>query len=302
MTLQVKRSCIDFVAEDYRSTHPNVCIVAQAGGPSTGKVRKDPAKWVKDKTFTLRCYFSLQGEDSPIVSSMLQTSAETVSPGAGQNIYRYDWAFGITLIEDFYWDWRKELPDDGALAIHLVLKHEPFEDGPEAIPIAATLSTLHPSKNTKSIWEQALPMLPKTAAEMAKVGTSALPAMNYLSNALMLGSNVLASYTDNRKNWFLYQFFDEKLKCPVVEWQITKKVLIEYGPLIRGTLFLAFQNPAKSKDHMVRIQLRPQIRYCKTDDICYIIPTNTAGLDKQIFIDVHPTLVGEGLDHKKSDR
>ena len=288
MAIQVKRMYLDFVARNYTTNYPEFEVISGSHKSSTGQTPAGCASWDKERAFTLRCYLSLQGEDGPVASSKGPSSSEIPETGTERAAYRYDWAFGITLIEGFYWDWRKELPDDGALAIHIFLKPEPFEGGPEAIPVAAILSTLHPSKNTKSLWEQTLPMVPKTAAEIAKTGAPALPLLNYLSSGLMFGSNLLASHTDNRKNWFLYQFLDEKLQCPVVEWRIAKKVLIEYGPLIRGTLFLAFQNPAKSKDSAVRILLRPQIRYCKTDDICYIIPTQKLSAEDQVFIDVCP--------------
>ncbi len=285
MAVQSKRACLDLIARDYTGNHPKWEVISGSHTSSAGTV---PVAWREEEEFTLRCYFSLQGEDSPVLSSMKPTS-ETPATGTGQTIYRYDWSFGITLIEGFYWNWMKELPDDGALAIHLVLKPVPFDGGPEAIPVAAILSTLHPSRNTKSTWEQMLPLLPKTASEIAKLGAPALPLLNYLSSGLMLGSDVLASYTDKEKNWFLYQFLDEKLKCPVVEWRISKKVLIEYGPLIRGTLFLAFQGAIKSESSAVRVLLRPQIRFSKVDDLAYIIPAKELGDDKQVFIDVRPT-------------
>ena len=284
MAVQSKQVCLDLVARNYTSNHAKFKVIS---GSHMSSAETAPVAWRAEKKFTLRCYFSLQGEDRPVLSSM-RLSSEAPATGTGQMIYRYDWSFGITLIEGFYWDWMKELPDDGALAIHLVLKPLPFGNGPEAIPIAAILSTMHPSKNTKSIWEQMLPMLPETASGMAKIGASALPILNYVSSGLMLGSNVLASRADNKQNWFLYQFLDEKLKCPVVEWRISRKVLIEYGPLIRGTLFLAFQGPVNSESGAVQILLRPQIRYCKKDELAYIIPTKEMGDDKQVLIDVRP--------------
>jgi hypothetical protein len=292
MGVQAKRNFFDFVARKYTTNEPEFDIVAgslksaAAGNPATCTEHK------QDEVFTLRCYLSLQGEDEPLTEAKTASLPQALETALEPSTYRYDWAFGITLVEGFYWDWRKELPEDGALAIHLVLKPEPFEDGPEAIPVAATLSTLHPSRNTKSVWEQALPMIPKAAAEMAQTGASALPMLNYLSRGLMLGSNVLASYTDNKRNWFLYQFFDEKMQCPVVEWRISKKVLIEYGPLIRGTLFLAFRNPSRSKGSALHMLLRPQIRYCKADDICYIIPTQKLAPNDQVFIDIRPSARG----------
>jgi hypothetical protein len=294
MPVQVKRMYLDFVATDYTTASRDLRIIS--GRPKSSVEQSDTGyeRWVKKKVFTLRCYLSLQGEDSPTAPPDRPPSPETPEIGAGLTTYRYDWAFGITLLDGFYWNWMKELPDVGALAIHLALMPEPFEDGPEAIPIAAILSTLHPSKNTKSVWEQALPMVPKTAAEMAKIGASALPLLSYVSSGLMLGSNVLASYTGNEKNWFLYQFVDEQQKCPVVEWRINRKVLSEYGPMIRGTLFLAFQNSAKCQSGTVRILFRPQIRYHPTDELCYIVPTNKLKADAQVYIDVCPATAKAG--------
>jgi len=286
MSVQIKRMYLDFVARGYTTATDNIAIVSGSCELPVGSPPVTYALWEKRKAFTLRCYLSLQGEDNPAVSS--QCSPDAAPTGTEQTTYRYEWAFGITLIEGFYWNWMKELPDEGAWAIHLVLEPEPFADGPEAVPIAAILSTLHPSRNTKSIGEQALPVVLKTTADAAKSGASVFPLLNYLSSGLTLGSNVLASYTDKQKNWFLYQFLDEKLKCPVVEWRINKRVLIEYGPLIRGTLFLAFHNAAKSKPGKVRLTLRPQIRYMHKDEISYIVPTHKIDPDEQVFIDVHP--------------
>ncbi|HLJ88538.1 MAG TPA: hypothetical protein VKZ53_17085 [Candidatus Angelobacter sp.] len=288
MTVQIKRACIDFVAENYATTFPIVRIVPSSVESAIGQSQDAYALWEREKAFTLRCYLSLQGEDNPAPSSRTP-SAHAPATGTEQIAHRYEWAFGITLIKGFYWDWIKELPDESALAIQVVLKSEPLEGGPEAVPIAGILGTLHPSRNTKSLWEQALPLVPKTAAEMAKIGASVLPLLNYVSSGLTLGSNVLASYTDNQKNWFLYQFLDEDQKCPVVEWRINKKVLVEYGPLIRGTLFLAFHNSVKSNPGTLRILLRPQIRYCQEDEICYIVPTKDLSPDNQIAIDISPT-------------
>jgi hypothetical protein len=123
---------------------------------------------------------------------------------------------------------------------------------------------------------------------MAKIGATALPILNYASSGLMLASNVLESHTENQKNWFLYQFLDERRRCPTVEWRITKKVLREYGPLLRGTLFLAFYGSAKFSPGRVRTLLRPQIRYSPKDDITFIIPTDAMAEDQQVSIEVKP--------------
>jgi hypothetical protein len=146
---------------------------------------------------------------------------------------------------------------------------------------------LHPSRNTKSLWEIAVSKIPSAAADVSDVVSEGLPLMKFASSALTLGSNLLESYTDNRKNWFLYQFVDERLKCPVVEWRINKPVLQEYGPLLRGTLFLVFYG-GSAPNAGVRLSLRPQIRYCPDSDIDFITPTDKLPEDKQVFLDLKP--------------
>ncbi len=275
MTTRIKRTVFDFLAKDYTTTTPDVCILPDDFDHTAIKAQPQH----KD-SFIQRWYLSLQGEDSPLYSRTTLTKKNSTN----QRIYRYDWAFGITVIEPFWWDWIGELGNEGALAVHIVL--EPLEHSPEAIPIAATLSALHPSRNTKSRWD--LSKISKVAAEATRIGATAFPLMDYISSGLTLTSNVLESETEGQKNWFLYQFFDEKLKCPAVEWRINKEVLREYGTLLRGSLFLAFQGSTESSPDHVRITLRPQIRYCQEGDIDFVVPTNKITREKQLYIEVTP--------------
>ncbi len=123
---------------------------------------------------------------------------------------------------------------------------------------------------------------------MAKTDAPAFPFLNYVSSGLTLASNVLESATENQKNWFLYQFLDERLKSPTVEWRINRKVLREYGPLLRGALFLSFYGSTQTTPGAVRLLLRPQVRYCPKDDITFVIPTNALGKDQQVCFEVKP--------------
>jgi hypothetical protein len=288
MPVQMKRMYLDFVARDYKSNNPQFEIVSGSSGAASQQADANYEPYKKDDAFTLRCFLSLRGEANPAVHSGTRPPTKASSTATEATIYQYDWAFGITLVDGFHWDWMNELPEEGALAIHLVLKPDPFANGPEAIPVAAVLSTLHPSRDTKGFVEQYLPTIMKGASGMAKIGAKAFAPLNYLSSGLALGSNLLASSTGDKQNWFLYQFFDEKQQCPVVEWRINKTVLREFGPLIRGTLLLAFQTPAESNHGSVQVLLRPQIRYYPYDAICYIIPTNGLKPEDQVFIEVHP--------------
>jgi len=275
MSTRVKRMRFDFLAKDYTTTAPEVYILTEGFDPATVKAQPE-----YEDSFVQRWHLSLQGEDNPLCSGMMLTQKNTKE----QNIYRYDWAFGISLIEPFWWDWMEELTNEGALAIQILL--ESVENAPEAIPVTATLSALSPSRNTKSKWD--LSKITKIAAETAKIGSNAMPIMEYVSGALSLTSNLLESDTDGQKNWFLYQFFDEKLKCPAVEWRINKEVLREYGTLLRGSLFLTFQGSAESNPGRVRLLLRPQIRYCQEGDTNFVVPTEKIDDKKQVYIEITP--------------
>ena len=275
MGTQVKRMCFDFLAKDYTNTAPDVLILTEGFDPAAVKAQPE-----YEGSFVQRWYLSLQGEVSPQFTRTT-TSQKNVSD---QHIYRYDWAFGISLIEPFWWNWMEELANEDALAIQILLK--PAENAPEAIPVAATLSALAPSRNTQSKWD--LSKITRLAAEAAKIGATAMPLMESISGGLTLTSNLLESETNGQKNWFLYQFFDEKLKCPAVEWRINKEVLREYGTLLRGSLFLAFQGSAELTPGNVCMLLRPQIRYCQEGDINFVVPTAKFDQKEQVYIEITP--------------
>lgn len=195
----------------------------------------------------------------------------------------------MTVIKDFWWNWRDELCQDGALAVHLLL--QPKGNPPEALPISATLSALRPSRNTKGFWEIAGPVLPRVAAEAAKIGSQVIQPLQYVSAGLSGASNILDSYNENQKtkNWFLYQFFDEETKSPTVEWRINRQVVLEYGPLLRGTLYVAFHGSTELHPGSIRLLLRPQVRYYEKNHLLFIAPTKKFEKeDDQIFLDIRP--------------
>ncbi len=275
MPVRVRRETLDFIARDYLSKAPRVELCSEASLASY-------TPEALEKACVQRWYISLQGEDRPRLSQLaLGEDGKT-----GQHLYRYDWSFGVALVEPFYWDWQRELRKEGALAIHLVL--QPVGDAPEAAPVSATVSALSPSRNSKGFWELAWPKVPAAAAELAKASEIAVPALKYVQSPLALTSNVLASQVAQEKNWFLYQFLDEKRKAPTVEWRINRVVLKEYGPLLRGSLWLAFYGSPEREPGHIRVMLRPQISYCEDDEVCFIVPTAIAPDDKGLYIDVSP--------------
>jgi hypothetical protein len=172
--------------------------------------------------------------------------------------------------------------------MHVLL--EPVGDAPEVIPVYATISALRPSRNTKGFEEVSSGS--KAAAEIAKIGLPLLPS---LGATLMAGVNILPSQAQNKKtkNWFLYQFWDGEARCPVVEWNINRQVFQEYGPLLRGTLYLAFHGSTKLHSGQIRLRLRPQIRYHERAELEFIIPTDQLPKDEQVFLEIRPRETAE---------
>lgn len=276
MSVRVKRTSFDFLARNYATASPEIEILRD--GYDRSMILAQPSY---KKNFIERWYISLQGEDTPT------TSGASVEPDKPTDlVFRYDWAFGIAVIQGFWWDWQKDLCDDDSIAVHLLL--EPTGDAPEPVPVACTLSALRPSRNTQTVWEQAWPELMKVAVSAVKTGAPAIPGLAYLSEPLNAMSTVLDSRTGQQKNWFLYQFFDEIRKCPTVEWRINKGVMREYGPLLRGSLFLRFHGSAASHPGKIRIHVRPQVRYHSEGDLDFIVPTEVLPEAERIFLDVTP--------------
>jgi hypothetical protein len=180
---------------------------------------------------------------------------------------------------------RVRLPDS-ALAVQLLPK--PIGDAPEALPVSATLCGLSPSRNTLGFWEQLAPKIPKAAADVAKASEWLLPHVGSVSSPLMIASTVLESQAGNKKNWFLYQFLDDRERCACVEWRISTSALEEYGPLVRGSLFLTFNGASSPNDGQLRLLMRPLIGYHPKDDICYVSPSDEWPASQQLFIDVKP--------------
>ncbi|MDE2260230.1 MAG: hypothetical protein KGK17_07910 [Betaproteobacteria bacterium] len=113
MATRIKREVFDFLAKNYKTTSPQIDILS--GGSDPSKIEAQPKN---KKNCVQRWYLSLQGEENPIFSSTTFPQESSKE----QRIYRYDWAFGITLIEPFWWEWMEDICKESALAIHVVLE------------------------------------------------------------------------------------------------------------------------------------------------------------------------------------
>jgi hypothetical protein len=278
MAIRTQRRVLDFRVENYRSDKPKVELLDDEDWQErleAERAKKKKKKEDDDPECVFRWYCSLQGEEHPVTAS---------DPSAREAVYRYDWAFGITVLRGFWWDWQAELRAESTIAVQLLI--EPREDPPEPLPVSATLSGLLPSRNTRSFWEQLTTKLPGAAADVAKAGEWAIPHLGMVSSPLVLASTVLESQSAGKKNWFMYQFLDEDRNCPCVEWRITKNALKEYGPLLRGSLFLLFPSGGANEQAHVRLTLRPLIGYYEADEICYIDPSREFSDAQQLSLDI----------------
>jgi hypothetical protein len=197
MSTDFKCAQFDFLALDYQTKRPKLKVLKKRGEELKGALPGSYGKVDEEKGFILRWHMSILGECAPVISPTTGSNSAAESP----IVYRYDWAFGITCVEGYYWDWQAALCAESALVIQVVL--QPLGDKVEAVPVSALLSALHPSRNTKGFFETMGPKMAKAAGEMADTGAATLPFLKYASTALMFGSNVLESRTNDQRNWFL---------------------------------------------------------------------------------------------------
>lgn len=192
----------------------------------------------------LQCIVGLMGETRPDLLP--------VSPAYGSDaehrLYRFDWIFGIAALPRHYWDWQSALRDREAVVVQLLIA--PGASGYSFTELSTDLTALHPSKDTRSWLETHREQLGKALADTATLTSSAAlagppgVAIAGTMGAVLRTASVLTNFVNsddgNIKNWYIYRFLDGEERCYAVEWKVNKRVLLEYGPLLRGSLLLAF--------------------------------------------------------------
>jgi len=75
-----------------------------------------------------------------------------------------------------------------------------------------------------------------------------------------------------------------------VEWLINKKVLKQYGALLRGSLVLAFHGAAKdtASQKCIRLVLRPQLGFNPRDELSRVVPTQKLKDAEQVQLEILP--------------
>jgi len=262
------------------------------------KLDSDAYKKYKESGNVLRWYFGLMGETSPTLSPL----SVDVAGDKDYLVYRYDWVFGISipnvLVPDqnqdpndeqkgqLWWDWQKKLTTGTCMAVQVIISPE---DPQLAYTCVATnLNVLPPSRDEKS-WLQ---RNRKGVIEFVKSGTKIAEEWHpgIITKTLATLSNSLdAQAPGEERNWFIYQFVDPDSHSCAVEWRVYKKVLEQYGPLLRGSLVLAFHGShGKGEQKGIRLVLRPQLGFNQEDDLKRVTPTENLKGSEQVQLAILP--------------
>jgi hypothetical protein len=233
----------------------------------------------------VRLHLALAGETQPLLSPL----STDIANDRDFRVYRYDWVFGMTGFVS--WDWKSKLRDD-ALRVQIILKRESPTVGLSTI--ATQLSVLPPSRDTETWWEtnrDAITDLVKKGTASVADFAQGVPVLGPTTKAVAALSGSLASKRKGKTNWCIYQYLDEMHQA--VEWRIKKEVLDEYGPLLRGSLVLAYHGstPDGATERAgIRLQMRPILNFRRGlgkfqlfgDDLKGINPMAELGKKEQV--------------------
>jgi hypothetical protein len=229
-----------------------------------------PANEARDRAYTLPLYYSLMGELEPTLAS-LSFNYEMHADSS----YRYDWLVGIGEPNP-WWDWHGRMLPIRSIAVQLSIDCADsgfgFSDSPPM------LLGLQPSLHTPTWLERYGATLRETVRGGADI---AQPYIPILPGAVKLGSNFIPSGEHDQKNWWIYRFLDVERKCCVIEWNINHRVLEEYGPLLRGSVVLAFHG-ARRNGGGLNLLLHPRLGFDKRrgEEIQYLPPAEQLDTDE----------------------
>ena len=229
----------------------------------------------------LRLHYSLMGELSPIVSPL----SVDFSLGEKTIVYRYDWVVGITSRNPCYkWNWWGEIGLKRAIVVQLLI--DPGESKRAVSELAAFLLALSPSQDTSSWFDRNLGNLGESLVKIAGAAEPFAKTASGILKATAAMSNFVASDGKGRNGWFIYRFVDEVRRCCAVEWNISRDVVHRCGPMLRGSILLAFHGDEASQGPMTLL-LRPRLNF--VDDHLDLQPPYE-GLEKgdKVALSIHP--------------
>ena len=231
----------------------------------------------------LRLHFSLMGETAPTLSPL----SPDYSFGGATTAYRYDWIAGITPIERCCkWNWWDAISENRAMVVQLLI--DPGQSQCSFSEISTLVLALQPSKDTATWLDR---YSEKLGDSLAKFSEAASPLSNTAAGIIKtsaLLSNFISSDEKGQKNWFIYRFLDEKRKCVAVEWNISRNVVHGYGPLLRGSILLAFHGGGQPQKPLTLL-LRPRIGLGKGGPaLKFLPPWEELESDNPVALSINP--------------
>jgi hypothetical protein len=233
----------------------------------------------------LRLHFSLMGETSPTFAPL----SPDYSLGDAKSVYRYDWTVGLTPVRPAYkWNWMNRIAAERALVAQMLI--DPGESECGFSELNALLLALLPSKDTSSWLDRNADRLGDGLAKTSEVagqfaGGYAEMVTNIVKTSAIM-SNFIASGDKGRKNWFIYRFLDQKRRCSAVEWNVSREVLHQYGPVLRGSVLLAFHGSRKPTKPLT-VLLRPRLKFDKAG-MSYSPPEEQLEANHPVALSVTP--------------
>src|SRR5262249_39929711 len=238
----------------------------------------------------IRLHLSLMGETHPALSLL----SVDVAHDREYRVDRYDWVVGIRGLEG--WNWKSQMRSE-ALVVQLSIRPQASNIG--CTCVAGKLNVLPPSRDT-STWSERNPdtveAITKGTADLA-AGAAGVPVAGIATKVAAALSNSLRSRNRLKTNWNLYQYVHDVDQA--VEWHIKRNVLDEFGPLLRGSLMVAFHGGVRDRTagtDGIRLRLRPQLAFRRGfrhtryfgDDIRRVSPMAEVEDQKQIELRIFP--------------
>ena len=200
----------------------------------------------------LPLHYSIIGEVEPALAPL--SIDYSISP---DHSYRYDWVVGIGA-PPIDWNYREELRRERAITVQLVINCN--DSGVSFSDSSPMLLGLQPSLHTSSWRDRNAAANRDSVKQVAQI---AQPYVPVLPGVLEIASNYIGSSDDkDNKNWWMYRFFEKEFNCTVIEWNVNNKVLVEYGPLLRGSVVLSFHGDIQESGY-ITLLLRPRLGFDK---------------------------------------
>jgi hypothetical protein len=210
----------------------------------------------------LPLHYSLTGEVHPTLAPLSIDHSIDSSTS-----YRYDWVVGVAE-PPVWWDWHGRMRTERTIAVQLFIDCR--DSGCSFSDSSPVLLGLQPSLHTSSWWDRHADTVRDSVREAAKLAEPLVPVV---PGIVQVASNYISSGDNHQKNWWMYRFFSTRRKCIVVEWNINHGVLVEYGPLLRGSIVLSFHGKRKGSNG-INLILFPRLGFDKRghQDINYLPP------------------------------